>query len=65
MIDPIKKTIQQIKKLPVNKQIKLAQLIQDELSWDATFLNTQDELATLVKAALKEYKEGNASDKGW
>ncbi len=65
MIEQVKRAIQQIEKLPESKQIEIAKLIQDELSWDATILNTQDQLASLAKEALKEYKEGKASDKAW
>ncbi len=65
MIDQLKKAIHQIEKLPENKQIEIANLIQDELSWDATILQSQDELASLAKEALKEYKEGKTSGKDW
>lgn len=65
MIDELKKAIHQIEKLPESKQIEIAKLIQDELSWDATILQSQDQLASLAKEALKEYKEGKTSDKSW
>lgn len=65
MIDQLKKAIHQIEKLPENKQIEIANLIQEELSWDATILQSQDQLASLAKEALKEYKEGKTSDKSW
>lgn len=65
MLEQVKRAIQQIEKLPESKQIEIAKLIQDELSWDATILNTQEQLASMAKEALKEYKEGKASDKAW
>lgn len=65
MIDQLKKAIHQIESLPESKQIEIAKLIQDELSWDASILQSQDQLASLAKEALKEYKEGKASDKPW
>ena len=65
MIDEVKRAIQQIEKLPESKQIEIAKLIQDELSWDATILQSQDKLASLAKEALKEYKEGKTSDESW
>lgn len=65
MIDQLKKVIHQIKKLPEFKQIEIANLIHDELSWDATILQSQDELASLAKEALKEYREGKTSGKDW
>ena len=65
MIDQVKKAIQQIEKLPESKQIEIAKLIQDELSWDTTILQSQDKLVSLAKEALKDYKDGKASDKHW
>lgn len=65
MIDPVKKAFQEIEKLPKKKQLELAQLIQDELSWENTFSQSQEKLSQLAKEALNEYKKGNASDKNW
>ncbi len=65
MIEQVMRAIQQIEKLPESKQIEIAKLIQDELGWDATILQSQDHLASLAKEALKEYKEGKTSDKSW
>jgi hypothetical protein len=62
MIEQVKRAIQQIEKLPESKQIEIAELIQDELSWDITILQSQDLLASLAKEGLKEYKEGKTSD---
>ena len=65
MIDPVKKAFHDIEKLPRNKQLESAQLIQDELSWDNTFQQSQDKLSQLAKEALTEYNKGNVSDKDW
>ena len=65
MIEQVKRAIQQIEKLPESKQIEIAKLIQDELSWDATILQSQDQLASMAKEASKEYKEGKTSDESW
>ena len=65
MIEQVKRAIQQIEKLPESKQIEIAKLIQDELSWDATILQSQDQLDSLANEALKEYKDGKTSDKSW
>ena len=65
MIVQVKRAIQQIEKLPESKQIEIAKLIQDELSWDATILQSQDQLASLAKEVLKEYKEGKTSNDSW
>ncbi len=65
MIDQVKKAIQQIESLPRDKQIEIAQLIQDELGWDNTFQQTQKELSNLAQEALREYKAGETSEKDW
>jgi hypothetical protein len=65
MNDQVKKAFQEIEKLPRKEQLELAQLIQDELSWDKTFQQNQDKLSQLAKEALTEYKKGNVSDKTW
>jgi len=65
MTDQVKRAIQQIKNLPPKKQEEIAKLIQEELSWDATFDHSQEELASLAKEAVKEYKTGKTSDKHW
>lgn len=65
MIAQVKRIIQQIEKLPESKQIEIAMLIQDELSWDNTILQSQDQLASMPKEALKEYKEGKISGESW
>ena len=65
MIDQVKKAIHQIEQLPREKQIEIAQLIQDELNWDNTLQQTQNELSNLAQEALKECKAGNTSEKSW
>jgi hypothetical protein len=64
MIGQVKGAIQQIEKLPESKQIEIAKLIQDELSWDTSILQSQDQLGSLAKEALKEYNEGKTSHLG-
>jgi hypothetical protein len=65
MIDQVKRAIAEIEKLPVDKQSEIAQLIQDELSWDNTFAGTQDELSTLAKEAMSEYKANKTTPEKW
>jgi hypothetical protein len=65
MVDLVKKTIEQIEKLPASKQLEIAQLIQDELSWESTFQHSQEELKILAKEAIKEYKAGSTSEENW
>ncbi len=65
MIDAIKKAFEEIEKLPEKKQQELAQLIQDELSWENTFLQYQGQLSQMANEALNEYKAGKALEKEW
>lgn len=65
MIDQVKKAIQQIEKLAPEKQKEIAQLIQDESTWDKTFDQTQDKLELLAEEAIKEYRNGKTSDAQW
>ena len=57
MIDPIKKAIRKIGELSKSKQEEMAILIEDELSWDATFAQSQEKLSILAKEALGEARE--------
>lgn len=65
MIDQVKRAIEQIEMLPVDRQLEIAQLILDELKWNETFERSQNELSTLAREALEEYESGNTSDKDW
>lgn len=65
MIDHVKKVIERLEKLPSNKQEEIANLIEDELNWDATFSQIQDQLSSLAREAIQDYESGNADDKEW
>ena len=65
MIDQIRRAIEEIEKLSPKRQSEIAQLIQDELSWDNDFAQTKDKLSTLAKEALSEYKAKKTSSGKW
>jgi len=65
MIDQIRRAIEEIEKLSPKRQNEIAQLIQDELGWDNEFAQTKDELSTLAKEALSEYKAKKTSSDNW
>jgi hypothetical protein len=65
MIDQVKKVFKLLEKLPSRKQEEIAVLIQEELDWDATFEQTQDQLSGMANDALQEYDAGNTADKDW
>lgn len=65
MIDHIKKVFERLEKLPSTKQEEIANLIEDELNWDSTFNQTQDQLSSLAREAIQDYEAGNTDDKDW
>ncbi len=65
MIDQVKKIFNRIANLPEKQQIELANLIEDEISWEQTFASSQEALAVLAKEAIQEYKSGKTSDQDW
>ena len=65
MIDQVKKVIERLEKLPSYKQEEIANLIDDELNWDSTFNQTQDQLSSLAREAIRDYEAGNTDDKEW
>jgi len=65
MIDQVRRAIEEIEKLSPIRQNEIAQLIQDELGWDNEFARTKDELLTLAKEALSEYKAKKTSSDNW
>lgn len=65
MIDQVKKAIQQIEELPPEQQLEIAKMIEDKIKWDRSYERTREKLDLLAKEAIREYEEGNASDKDW
>ena len=65
MIDQVKKVFKRLEKLSSKRQEEIAALIQEELDWDATFEQTQDQLSAMANEATQEYDAGNTSDKDW
>ena len=65
MIDQVKKVFKRLEKLSSKKQEEIAGLIQEELDWDATFEQTQDQLSAMAREAIKDYNAGNTTDKDW
>ena len=52
MIDSVKKAIEEIEKLSEKKQQEMAQLIHEEISWDSTLLQNQDQLSQIGMTML-------------
>jgi hypothetical protein len=58
MIDELKKAVEKAEKLTKAEQQIMAQLILDEINWDQTLANSQQQLSFLAQEALEEYKAG-------
>lgn len=65
MIDQVKKVIEKLEKLSSKRQEEIANLIEDELNWDATFDDTQEQLSALAREAIRDYRAGTTDDKDW
>jgi hypothetical protein len=65
MTSQVKKVLEQIERLPMDKQQEIIKLIEDELNWDTTFGKTQEQLSILAKEASQEFNAGKTSDKDW
>ena len=59
MVDELKRAIKRAEKLPASEQKVIAQLVSDELNWEKTLEETQNELSLLANEALDQYKLGN------
>lgn len=66
MTDLLRKAFEEASKLPPREQDALASVLLEELDaenrWDATLDETQDQLATLADAALKEHASGETKE---
>jgi hypothetical protein len=58
MVVELKQAIEQIEKLPIGEQRRLALMLLQEIQWDSSFNKTQDELSSLAEDALSEYHKG-------
>jgi hypothetical protein len=58
MIDELKRAIEKAEKLTNAEQHIMAKLILDEINWDQTLANSQNQLSSLAQEALQEYKKG-------
>ena len=58
MVTELKKAIEKAEKLSDKEQQVIAQLIVDEISWDQTLKDSENQLSSLAEEALNEYKKG-------
>ena len=65
MVTELKEVISTIEKLKDDEQRQIAKMLSDEISWDATLQNSQEQLSNIASEALTEYKEGKTKQTDW
>jgi signal transduction histidine kinase len=65
MISELKDLIAKVEQLKEDEQREIARMLRDEIQWDTTLDQTQDQLNNLAKEALQKYKAGNTDQQDW
>ena len=65
MIAELKEVILKVEQLEDDEQKQIAKMLEDEIKWDTTLLNTQEKLSNLAGEALHEYKTGKTKQEDW
>ena len=65
MIAELKEVILKVEQLEDDEQKQIAKMLEDEIKWDTTLLNTQEKLSNLAEEALHEYKTGKTKQEDW
>lgn len=65
MISELKSVISKVEQLKDEDQRYIAKMLQDEIKWDDTFQNSQNELNKLGQEALKEFNSGKTKQSDW
>ena len=65
MVAELKEVLSKVEKLQDEEQKQIAKLLGEELQWETTFQNTQDQLSNLAQEALAEYKAGKTTNEDW
>ncbi len=65
MVAELKEVISKVEQLQDDEQKQIAKMLDDEIKWDTTLLNTQDKLSNLAEEALHEYKAGKTKQEDW
>jgi K+/H+ antiporter YhaU regulatory subunit KhtT len=65
MVAELKEVISKVEQLQDEEQKQIAKLLGEELQWETTFQNTQDQLSNLAQEALAEYKAGKTNNEDW
>jgi K+/H+ antiporter YhaU regulatory subunit KhtT len=65
MVAELKEVISKVEQLEEEEQKQIAKLLGEELQWETTFQNTQDQLNNFAQEALVEYKAGKTKNEDW
>lgn len=65
MVTELKEVISKVEQLDNEEQRQIAKLIDDELKWESTLENSQDQLIKLAEEALNEHKAGKTKQVEW
>lgn len=65
MIAELKEVISKVEKLDSDEQKQIAKLIEDEIKWESTIQNSQNQLSNLAQEALCEYRAGKTKQADW
>jgi signal transduction histidine kinase len=59
MVAELKEVISKVEKLDEEEQKRIAKLLEDEINWDMTLQNSQEQLSKLGQEELNEHKMNN------
>ncbi len=65
MLQELKEAILKVEQLKEEEQRQIAKLLQEEMSWEASFEITQPQLSKLADEALEDYKAGKTIQTDW
>lgn len=65
MIAELKEVILKVEKLDSEEQKQIAKLIEDEIKWESSTQNSQNQLSNLAQEALHEYEAGKTKQADW
>lgn len=65
MVQELKEAISKVEQLKDEEQRQIAKLLQQEMSWESSFKNSQDQLSKLADEALQDYKAGKTTQTDW
>jgi hypothetical protein len=65
LVDELRNVIAKLEHLKNDEQIAVAKLLEEEINWENTLRNSQEQLSNLAAEALKEYGSGKTKKKDW